>query len=458
MLRKKIHVSTLVLTGLYNIVLGLLSIRRPIPFITILYYSLSIGLPILGLYQMVSAYFSKNVKRYKYASIIDGLAIFIAGIVVYRHPRDVLSITPLVLGIYGILKALICFFNFYVYYTDRLKGQLFILLEAIIYFIISLLLIINPIYPASLVLYVLGIYFITYGIVQLGNAFQALFPNRRKHKIKMTMPIFMNFLMPQKLVYYINRVLNEQGAKSEVLTSYKENQSYDMEILIHLGVQGFDSVGHVDVAFGNIVISYGCHDHHNTKFGGALGDGVIHFNEKSKYLNFVINERNKQLIGFGISLTESQKRKIKKTLLDMASRFEDWNTDYDKREMGLPYLGECRNYASLLSKFCRTKFFKFTSGQFKTYFIMTTNCVLLVDTLLGKSGVDLLKINGIVTPGAYCEFLNNEFSLAHSNVVSRRVYTASDVVITEDPMVDVIHDMHSPLDFINDYIFKDVDI
>ena len=32
---------------------------------------------------------------------------------------------------------------------------------------------------------------------------------------------------------------------------------------------------------------------------------------------------------------------------------------------------------------------------------MTTNCVLLTDSIVGKAGADIVRFNGIITPGAY---------------------------------------------------------
>ena len=440
------------------IILGILSILQPLSFIKILYYSLSIGLPIIGVYNMISIYYSKNNPKYKIASFIDAFAVFITGVIIYFHPIDVLTFAPYIVGFYGLLKAIICGFNYYVYYLDHLKGRVFILFEAFINFTLSIALITRPLSSGRLTIILLGVYFIVFGFTQLLTIDQVLFPNRIKRHYKMTMPIFIDALLPQKLVYTINRILNEQGPDSiELSTIKKDNLPYDMEILIHLGSNGFDSVGHVDIAFNNIVVSYGCHDHHNTRFGGALGPGVIHFDEKTKYLDFIVNQRKKQIVGFGIHLTKDQKQATKNTLIDLAHRFEHWYTDYDKKEKGELYEGNCTNYASLLSKYCNSKFFKFTSGKFKTYFVMTTNCVLLVDTILGKSGIDLLKINGIVTPGSYYEFLNNEFLLPKSNVVFRKVYTKETISDLEnhDDLSNKIHDMKNPIDFINETILRE---
>ena len=61
-------------------------------------------------------------------------------------------------------------------------------------------------------------------------------------------------------------------------------------------------------------------------------------------------------------------------------------------------------------------------GPFKTYFALNTNCVLLADTIVGQAGIDLVKIQGLISPGAYFEYFNREFSRKNSFVISRIIY------------------------------------
>ena len=46
----------------------------------------------------------------------------------------------------------------------------------------------------------------------------------------------------------------------------------------------------------------------------------------------------------------------------------------------------------------------------------------MVDTLVGKTGIDLIKINGIITPGAYLDYLDRLYDRGDSIVVSRTLY------------------------------------
>ena len=77
----------------------------------------------------------------------------------------------------------------------------------------------------------------------------------------------------------------------------------------------------------------------------------------------------------------------------------------------------------MLQKKTRAKFYKFKQTSYKTYFLLFTNCVKLVDNVLGVTGSDLLKLNGVITPGTYYDFLEKEYKRKNSNVISKSIYT-----------------------------------
>jgi hypothetical protein len=87
-----------------------------------------------------------------------------------------------------------------------------------------------------------------------------------------------------------------------------------------------------------------------------------------------------------------------------------------------PDSSKTANYSSKLKSQAKAKFFKFKKGKFKNYFVLGTNCVLLADQLIGVAGLDIVKINGIITPGSYYDCLNQEFYSRNNLVVSRKIY------------------------------------
>ena len=52
---------------------------------------------------------------------------------------------------------------------------------------------------------------------------------------------------------------------------------------------------------------------------------------------------------------------------------------------------------------------KFSSSEFKTYFVLSTNCVLLADSIVGKAGTDILSPQGFIVPGTYQDYLDLEY-------------------------------------------------
>ena len=56
-------------------------------------------------------------------------------------------------------------------------------------------------------------------------------------------------------------------------------------------------------------------------------------------------------------------------------------------------------YAYKLKQEADALLYKFTSSKFKTYFVMSTNCVLLADTIVGTAGTDILSARGFISPG-----------------------------------------------------------
>lgn len=76
----------------------------------------------------------------------------------------------------------------------------------------------------------------------------------------------------------------------------------------------------------------------------------------------------------------------------------------------------------MMEQEAHAEFYKIGQGPFKTYNVLTTNCVAVANMLSGSGGVDLMNPQGIVTPGTYSEFLDRQFLRKKSIVVSRTVY------------------------------------
>lgn len=138
---------------------------------------------------------------------------------------------------------------------------------------------------------------------------------------------------------------------------------------------------------------------------------------KRKYLKFCTNYSKKTIFSFGLTLSEKQKEKIRDELNKMQEFSYRWKCNQE-----LNNSEEQNDFASILYRHTGIKYYKFTKGKWKKYFLFTTNCVKLVDKVLGATGSDVLNINGIITPGAYYNYLNKEFKRSNSSVITKTIY------------------------------------
>lgn len=67
-------------------------------------------------------------------------------------------------------------------------------------------------------------------------------------------------------------------------------------------------------------------------------------------------------------------------------------------------------------------FYKFKSGKMKTYFVVTSNCVMMADKIVRKACTDIPLQKGVLTPGSYYDYLEHLLAMVGSPVFCRTVY------------------------------------
>lgn len=191
----------------------------------------------------------------------------------------------------------------------------------------------------------------------------------------------------------------------------------DLWVYFYLKDTGMEVFGHVDIACGDTVYSYGCHDPRSRRLMGTLGDGVLIRCPRQAFLDANAAIDGKTIVGYGLRLSEEQKNILARKLDGLISRTVPWHCAAE--EAADPAAEN--DYASRMWKAAHCSFFKFTGGKFRTYFVATTNCVLLADTLIRSRELSLISPTGIVTPGSYLTFLNQEYLLHNPAVPVRTV-------------------------------------
>ncbi|MFS7403321.1 DUF308 domain-containing protein [Carnobacterium maltaromaticum] len=336
-------------------------------------------------------------------------------------------------GGYIALKGAALLVNYQTYRDNQLPNRLNLLLGGLSQVIIGILLFFSPRLTLNQILIIIGLYFIFYGIFNLFFTIQAFISpetkNRLKRKIRFTLPVFIEAFIPRAVLKETNALLKPESiaSKTNEMTSSKKEATVvpDLEIFIHVTEKSFGSIGHMDLCFEGEIISYGNYDEDSYRLFDTRGEGVLISTNKESYIPFCIEHNKKTLFGFGIQLNEQQRAGIRQEIKKLKEDCYSWKSHLELAEKENPNSiveNEYLDYASCLYKATHCQLYKFKKGPFKHYFVLTTNCVLLADTILGPSGIDLLTINGILTPGTYLDFLNHEFKRKNSNVITYQVY------------------------------------
>lgn len=330
-------------------------------------------------------------------------------------PQLPLSIVVIVFALYICLTGLSQFITYCYYQKERVSGRLAFLISSIVFIVVGFSFLISPSIHAKQMTDICAVYTIYLGIKYMGKSIRELLSENRinslKRRIRVSLPIFLQALLPRIMIEYINEYLEVSNQDECVRTDESS-----LEVLVHVSKDGFGSIGHVDICYEGKVIAYGAYDEKSTRLFGAIGDGVVFIVDREKYIPFCMqDDPTSHIFAYSLSLDDVQRRRIEKTIYDFKQELIAW-------EPPCYQSGEAKDYASRLYKGTQASFYKFKRGQFKYYFVMTTNCVLLADRIIGKSGIDIVNMNGIITPGTYFSYFEEESKKENSRVISKRLY------------------------------------
>jgi len=316
------------------------------------------------------------------------------------------SIFPLLTGIYIVMNGIIKSILTYTLFIANEKGKISNIIISLIYYAIGISLMLSPLIHLKAVLIIFGIYTLALSISNLIDFYTDTINKDVKRRIHICLPTFIDALIPYNYLKKINNI-------DETFSINKKNQKPDIEILIHVSEKKNGKMGHVDFIYNDIVYSYGNYDHDSYKLFETIGDGVLIKSSKKEYIDFCIKDSNKTLFAYGIKLNNKQKEALEEKINQLKENTYSWKPTTNKNY-----------YAERLSKKTKNKtsFYKFKKGKFKKYFLLNTNCAYFADKILNVTGTDILKINGLITPGTYQEYLNKELNKKNGIVISCNIY------------------------------------
>lgn len=430
MLKNTFNYFTMFITGLFFCVLGISLIFHKLDTWNWLYSLFIIGILALTVIRIFNIIINFRKVKHLSSQLFELILWILLVLISITYPSLFRTLMPRLIGVWLFLHAVAKGIVLYIKKKDKLSGQLKTSLFFCWDIIMASVLLFLPYKLEYIISYGVGAYFCIHGASALLNMIREVLPKNSGTKldtrIRLGLPTYLAAIIPPKLIKIILDKDEDELIREEFDT-YKANIPIDLEVMVHLAPSGPASFGHVDLIYKDMVFSYGCYDPHNRRLCGTLGDGVMLIAPREAYLNNCLENENKVLIGFGIILNTSQKELIEQHLLDICQDIYDFKSDEQLKREGLSYKGECDDYLSRVTrKVPHAKYYKFHDKRFKTFFVLSSNCVYFASQVLNKIGLNLVDLSGVVSPGSYFDFLNNQFKSDRGFVISRKIYRKND--------------------------------
>ena len=327
------------------------------------------------------------------------------------------------LGAYQLGTALIYAITFWLYKANRVKGGWFYLLDALLNGGIGIASVLGPSSDGHFQFILLGTYLVLLGISNIRDGI--LFDKDQQgqelqRRFRISLPVIFAAFIPAESLKRFNQFL-QKGSSAGHSGPYrlvkKEEEARELEILVHTSNSNlFGAIGHVDICYQGTVISYGSYDPFSERLFGTIGDGVLFKVDKEPYIELCKKESHKTLFGYSLSLTEEESQAVEKRLAEIDQLLTPWDPPSRLQEDGQP------TYAYKLKYDLGAELYKFTSSRFKSYFVLSTNCCLLADSIVGQAGTAVLDVRGGIAPGTYQDYLEYEFEAPKGLVHTRTVY------------------------------------
>lgn len=404
--------ARLFVQGAVLIVSGILIRLHPSRFLSLALLSCQLGLG-LGAAAALLDSFAHPVERRSF--LLKALALLCGCAATLLFPKALGTSLALLFGVWIAVNALFKFVYAIQLRHDRQRGVFGNVLGGLIHTLFAVMLLTSPLQALLPLSEWMGLYLVVYGSYSVVDGFRELLGTdingkRVRQRIRLSPPVLLSSLIPMGLL----RALDDPDDAAETARwtrreTNDQTATRDLEIFLHLSKNTAMGFGHVDIALGNRVYAYGCYDESSNRLFGLLSDGVLMEVNRNRYLPFCLGYEKKKLISYGVTLTDAQISRLQQTVADFLQGSVRWT----------PQPGSV-SYA--FSRQTGAAFYKLQNGPFKTYNALKTNCVALASLLCGASGVDLMNLQGIVTPGSYYVFLDRQFRRPNSIVISRTVY------------------------------------
>lgn len=377
-----------------------------------------VSLVVYGLFNIVLFILHGKTGR---AKIMYGVGALAFGIFLMFNTLLPEWIIRVCFGTYCVAVSASMFIQAMISHHDHNKVRRSVILFGFMYGLLGVLLLATDIVTTQNLIRIFGCYFCLLAIrfgLDLFDRTSSTYEWKRR--VRVSLPTILATVLPDFALKSINAHM--QTGREYPLDTFKKDQPVKLRAMVHIGPEGFQKVGHFTFSWKGMVYSYGNYDEESKRFVTMLGDGVFFNVPAYLYLPNIVKYEKNTIFEYGIQTTPEQDEMIEKKLEALHNRSFRWYSQIERKgRRGLEGLED--DYPSRLHYRTGAKFYKIKHGCFKTYWVMGENCVQFADVILGRIGADVLSMRGIVTPGAYYDYLESEYTKEKSPVIERRVYS-----------------------------------
>ena len=349
------------LFGILAIVFGAIIIVNGVDFTKFALDLLAIYFLFVGTINL----FFRFLVRNRISLIFALLHILVGSVVGFlnRASNIPVNIVIIILGCYQLCTAAVYGITYFLYRQNKLKGSFRYLFDTLVYGGIGLTTVFSPGKDGRMQFLIVGIYLILLGFsnVRDGAFFNTdLEQKQLRRHIRINLPVIIAAFFPAEQLNRFNHLLQgEKRGHQKVYSCIQNDQkSVDLEVLIHTSDQNlFGMIGHVDICYQGKVISYGSYDTFSERLFGTIGDGVLFKVDKDAYIDLCKEESKKTLFGYGLSLTDAQKRAVEKRLAEIDELLAVWNPSAELKNND-------HTYAYKLRYELKADLYKFKTSRF----------------------------------------------------------------------------------------------
>lgn len=160
-----------ILSSIFFIVIGLFLMMKPGETMAIISYAVGSLILVSGVIFLIKYFTNKNAYTMLSGELILGVICVIVGIVLFLNPKALASVIHFILGMWIIISSVTKIQYAFQLKSYHNKAWISTLVIAAITFIFGLLLLFNPFEGAKFLTQIIGIFILTYAILDLIEVF-----------------------------------------------------------------------------------------------------------------------------------------------------------------------------------------------------------------------------------------------------------------------------------------------